>query len=309
MEILSTFILSRHTLRRPLYELIEFSDEIQNENWRDFSNTSFELTEKGIELEKELSKSLKSFLPEKIDNLIIHANSTPRTQETLRIVLENLLNIYDKDIEKYIDKFIFYSKDIPSEKVELDFEIDKLKLEKAKNEIIKFCENRFFYKLKESDDLLNIDLKVKPNGFSTIKGDISKYSKIADIILTEYYDGEKFDMDFLKTISYPKQICLDLISGICPYNLVPIKKLNKIYENTINSNNTLTVLVGHDTTINAFCKIHKIDINKLSSSLEKTPIGGKLVINKLSNNQIKAYYVYFDNLNFQKIIIDELKIN
>lgn len=303
MKILSTFILSRHSLRRPLYEMIYFKDLIQNSNFRDFSNVKEELTEKGIEIEKLASKGLLDFLPNEIKDMKLYINDTLRTKNTAKILFESLFN--EKiDPEKYIDSEAFYTFYNEEKEVSLNLNIDKNRLEDAKKALIDFSKKRNLDIFSKFDDLNKMSFKFKKNGFISLSGDISKYSKLADVILTEFYDGQDYELDFLEKIVYPKQLCLDIVSGTLPYSLRPLKKLSKIYDDTLKNDGTLSILVGHDSTINAFCSANNIDLSKLSRSIEKTPIGGKLVITKTEDLKKHVHYVYYDNISFDKIVVD-----
>lgn len=303
MKILSTFILSRHSLRRPLYEMIYFKDLIQNSNFRDFSNVKEELTEKGIEIEKLTARGLLPFLPKKINDIDIYINDTLRTKYTAKILLKEIL-MKEIDPEKYVDKEAFCTFYDEEKDINFNLDIDDLKLEIAKKELMNFALKKGLNIFNEDDNLKEMSLKLKNNGFVSINGAISKYSKLADVILTEFYDGQDYKLDFLAKIVYPKQLCLDIVSGIMPYCLRPLKKLNEIYYETMEGNAKLAVLVGHDSTINAFCSANNIDLNKLSRSIEKTPIGGKLVIVKTEDLKKHVYYVYYDNISFNKVIAD-----
>lgn len=284
--------------------MIDFADKIKNSMWLNFKDNGMQITNKGIDVENSLVSSLVQFLPLN-PKIKVVANNTKRTIETANVLSKHLI------IEDFvIDNFIFYNHNIDKEKSLLEVykylnSIDKEKLNKSKELIRKIALERGLDIFKKDFNIKEIG--IKDNGFIGYKGELVKYSKISDVLITEFYETGKGDLEKLKLIAYPKELSLNIVSGIKPYCRESIIYLIESLKKFFNSKSEINTLlyVAHDSTIMAFCKSLGIELN-LDRNLEPIPIGSKIIITQYEDKSMKYYIMYKDNIDFSDTIIKQI---
>lgn len=303
-----TFIFSRHTLRRPLFEYMSFVDKLNVNEFRDWSTENLEITKKGILVEKKLDEYLKKYLP-KDSKYSLNITNTNRTQETAKLIIKNL---YNEDINPkfYVNMNKFY--DIfPNSNI--DF----------KNKLIKILEDRYssldLKKLYSANEFLikfindnkksifnfenyNLGFDFRDSFLPIFSGEQYILFQLTDILYSEFYDGYFKDIDVINKIKYIKLADLELISktnGVCEYLAMPILKELYNFLFSFNKYNT-NILVGHDVNILAILKSLNIDYFEIDKAIEIAPIGSKIVISL--DEKIEIRLIYMDNYNFDEVV-------
>lgn len=320
MKIKKTVIFSRHGIRYPLIYKKQFIDLFGTDitNW-DFSDEQMGvLTDKGELLEHKFGIKLKKLLGNiDLDNIFV--NSMKRTYLTARSISLGL-NPY---------KIIKINTKIPDfSEMDLDFclRIDPTNTVKQKGEKI---DKNFMPIYTRMEELLKVKKGTISNlkttfhldeiGFLHVRGALKVATDICDLFILKYYEGfseneifvsDNFIED-MKFMAKAKDEFLDCIFADTDYQNVAIAN---VYDNVLlkelKSDNKDALIVGHDSNLSVIMSKLGINYKTNKNSLEKYPIGAKLIFKIYEDNSYDLYYTYFDyksmrDLNSKKDLIVE----
>ena len=142
------------------------------------------------------------------------------------------------------------------------------------------------------------------------------------LFILKYYEGfdqkEIFESDNfiedLKFMAKAKDEFLDCIFADKDYqNLAKSNVFDNILLKELKEENRNSLIVGHDSNLSVIMSKLGIDYKINENSLEKYPIGAKLIFKVYEDNSYDLYYAYFDyksmrDLNSKKdLIIEFLK--
>lgn len=296
MEIKKILIFSRHGLRYPL------SDNLNISNWE---YPVGDLTLKGSTMEYLFGQQLSKILNINDEKIYFLSNSMKRTYLTAKILAlafkpyENtIIDMKHKTFEITDDRFnlLLTNKEILDHSKSVDVDI-KLKKVYEKMEHILNLE-----KGKISDN--KTTLSVTENGFIFVDGALKMATDICDFFLLRYYEGFKQNDIFksndflndLKFMSTAKDEFLELLFSNKEYiNNSKENIYNLVKHELNNTDNKVSVIVGHDSNLATLMKMFDINYaypNKYS--IEKYPVGAKLIFKIFKDNSYEIYYSYLD---------------
>lgn len=325
MKLKKIVIFSRHGLRYPIIYKKQFIDYFGRDitNWNFSDEDMGALTDKGELLEHKFGIKLKKFLGTiNLDN--IFANSMKRTYLTARSISlgldpYNMLNIHTK---------------IPDfSEMDLDF---CMRLKNPKDDMVKqkgeTIDKKFYNLYTKMEELLKVKkgsisnvhttFSIDDSGFLHVRGALKIATDICDLFILKYYEGfdqkEIFESDNfiedLKFMAKAKDEFLDCIFADKDYqNLAKSNVFDNILLKELKEENRNSLIVGHDSNLSVIMSKLGIDYKINENSLEKYPIGAKLIFKVYEDNSYDLYYAYFDyksmrDLNSKKdLIIEFLK--
>lgn len=325
MKVKKTVIFSRHGLRYPLIfkkNFIEvFGKDITNWNFSDEKMGL--LTHKGELIEHKFGINLKNSL----DNFnleYIFCNSMERTYLTAKAISLGICPYKNNKIEYKYDDFSqmdydfclkiknFSSKIIDDMKIE---EIDKklLPIYTRMEELLKVEKGTI------SNKKTNIYLG--EDNFIHVRGALKIATDVCDLFILKYYEGfpenEIFEsnnfLEDLKFLAIAKDVFLDCIFANKDfYENSYSNVFDNILMKELKSDRKDALIVGHDSNLSLI--LSKLGINYTTNieSIEKYPIGAKLIFKIYEDNSYDLYYTYFKpeamrNLNNNEIILEYLK--
>ena len=298
MQVKKILIFSRHGLRYPLTNNSGIS------NWL-YEYRLGDLTYKGEIFEYLFGKKLKKMLNiYDEENILFISNSMRRTYLTAKILAQAIIPYKDSKINiKYknfdnIDyrfNFLLNNKNVYTN--EMTEKVDKrLKPVYDKMEEILSLE-------KGSISSCKTNILVKDDGFLSVNGALKRATYICDLFLIQYYEGFSKDKIFksdnfisdLKLMSKAKDEFLDLLFANDEF--ISNSKVNifdLVSKELFNYDNKVSVIVGHDSNLATLMK--KFNVNYVypnNISIEKYPVGAKLIFKIFYNNSYEIYYSYF----------------
>lgn len=324
MKIKKRVIFSRHGLRYPLFYrdilLKEFKKDVIK--W-DFSDEDMGiLTKKGEVIEYRFGQELKDMLNIKEDTSIhITSNSTKRTYLTAKLLSTAMFpyrNIEPeylyKDFSKLESKYniVFFDENILNH--DIPKEIDK-KLFPIYTKIEELLE------LKKGTITNNPTyIFIDDNGYTQVRGALRIATDLSDLCVLKYYEGFDYEDifksdNFIEDLRYildAKDQFLDMIFADKAYIEASQDHAFNIFKKEILNDKELSIVVGHDSNISTILSTLNIEYSRNEYTLEKYPIGSKLILEIFEDNTYKLYYSYFSyedirNTGFGKPIMELLK--
>lgn len=298
MQVKKILIFSRHGLRYPLTNNNGIS------NWL-YEYKLGDLTDKGELFEYLFGKKLKKTLNIQDDeNILFISNSMRRTYLTAKILSQaiipyknNEINMKYPDFTNVDDRFNFLVRDKNIHTSEMTEQVDKrLKPVYEKMEEILSLE-------KGSISYDKTNILVEDNGFLAVNGALRRATDICDLFLLQYYEGfpknEIFKsnnfMSDLKLMSTAKDEFLDLLFANDEFlDNSKVNICDLVGKELVNYDNKVTLIVGHDSNLSTLMK--KFNINYVypnNSSIEKYPVGAKLIFKIFDDNSYEIHYSYF----------------
>lgn len=298
MQVKKILIFSRHGLRYPLTNNSDIS------NWL-YEYKLGDLTDKGELFEYLFGKKLKKMLNiHDEENVLFISNSMRRTYLTAKILAQAIIpyknskiNMKHQDFNKVDDRFNFLVKNKNIYTNEMTEKVDK----RLKPVYDKMEEILSLEKGSISSDKTNI--LVEDDGFLVVNGAIRRATDICDSFLLQYYEGYSKDNIFksdnfisdLKLMTTAKDEFLDLLFANDEF--IDNSKVNICHlvgEELFNYDNKVTLIVGHDSNLSTLMK--KFNVNYVypnNISIEKYPVGAKLIFKIFDDNSYEIYYSYF----------------
>lgn len=307
MKLKKIIIFSRHGLRYPLIFKKQFIDIFNKDitDW-DFSDEQTGLlTPKGELLEHKFGIELKNIIGNvKLDN--IFANSMKRTYLTAKAIALGFNPYINLNISTKIPDFS-----------EMDFDFC-MRIKPQNYDIVKhekghIIDEKLMSVYTKMEDLLKVKkgtisnkkttFSLDDNGFLHVRGALKIATDICDLFILKYYEGfdekEIFDspnfIEDLKFMAIAKDIFLDCVFADKTYQDLSIANVfDNVLKKEINSNNKISLIVGHDSNLSLILSKLNIDYKTSKHSIEKYPIGAKLIFKIYEDNSYDLYYTYFD---------------
>lgn len=305
-KIMKTYVFSRHTLRKPLFQYMDFTDKLNKNNFHIWEDDDKEVTKKGVQVENELDKILKTYYPDVITNYMITCTNTSRTRETAMLIAKNTLNIkLDLDKITYPDKIFNV---VTSKKEDKFLKLLESTFKKLDNEDLKKANKNVFDELIKRDS--NFDMKEseisfsfqKDAGFPKYVGGQADLFHVTDIFYSEFYEG-KFPYEEIVKFRYNKEADLTLMSKIKGYaHYLSYKMLISIKDLLRTDFLDLDIYVGHDVNIVALATALELDVENLPNAVESAPIGTKFILTEVIEDEktyIEIHYLYMDSIKFK----------
>lgn len=305
MDIKKTIIFSRHGLRYPLIYKQQFIDLFGHDitDW-DFSDDEMGiLTKRGELLEHKFGIYFREFFKgKKIDS--IFSNSMRRTYLTARCIALGMMPYEDVQINTRLSGF---------KQMDLDFCLlfdNKKTVLQEKGPII---DKEFLPVYTKMEELLGVEkgtisdkkttFFIDDDKFLHIRGALKIATDICDLFILKYYEG--FDEDkifkstqFIKDIKFmsrAKDMFLDCVFSDKYYqDNANGNVYDKILKAELYSPNKFSLIVGHDSNLSLIFSKLGITYEPNERSIEKYPVGAKLIFNIFEDNSYEVYYTYFD---------------
>ncbi|WP_068267987.1 histidine phosphatase family protein [Caviibacter abscessus] len=296
MKIKKILIFSRHGLRYPL---------INNSSITNWEYPIGDLTLKGSTLEYLFGQHLNEMLDIKDEKIYFLSNSMKRTYLTARALAlafkpyeDTKINMKHNTFDITDDRFnlLLKNKEIINNS-KIDVIDEKLKT------IYETMEN--ILKLKKGTISNNKSvIWANEDGFILVDGALKIATDICDLFLLKYYEGFKKEDIFvsnkflsnLKLMSKAKDEFLELIFTNTDYiNNSKENIYNLVKDELSNIKNKVSVFVGHDSNLATLMKMFNIKYKYPNKySIEKYPVGAKLIFKVFEDNSYEIYYSYFD---------------
>ncbi|XP_049883868.1 glucose-1-phosphatase-like [Pectinophora gossypiella] len=325
-KLTQVLIISRHNVRAPLTLGLE---EVTPKIWPKWREEIGHLTSKGMLLESYMGEYFSQwFMKEGLFNkscpqeesVYIYANAVQRTRETARIFSENAFKNCNLKVNfkaNVTTDPVFHPvilndnetfKDIAVN--EMQKKLDELQLRDAYlklNKILSFneskiCKEKSFCNLAEAKDRVLFKIGEEPD----IYGPLHIGNVVVDNFLMSYYSGMPLKnigwgeiqpemWESLTRISKENQNVRFNTTSLGQHVAKPLLKV--MHEVLTNDKLKLTLLVGHDSNINSIIAAIGFKPFDLPNHFERTPVGGKLVFQKLYDKILNRYllkinYVY-----------------
>ena len=322
--------LSRHNIRSPLSSKGSALDTLTPHDWFEWSSDPSQLSMRGGTLETEMGQYFRKWLegeglfeenyqPE--DGAVrIYANSKQRTIATAQFFEAGLLPACNMDVEYHAD---FDTMD-PVFNPQLTYASDAYK--KAAEAEIRELFTSDIEELSDNYELLSdvIDLEEsddyksgKFSGFETddsefileegsepgVSGSLKTACTVSDALVLQYYEeadekkaafGHSLSYEDWKTISEIKDVYGDVLFSAPKVAVNVANPLLKEMKSELETNGRkFTFLCGHDSNISSVLAALNAEDYSLPKTIEKTPIGSKIVISKWKNTSDEEF-ISFD---------------
>lgn len=337
-------ILSRHNLRAPLVTKNSKLNQVTPHNWFDWQVNAGDLSLKGALLETSIGQYFRlyfinegffteNYLP-KENEVRFYANSFQRTIATAKYFSDGLFPVANIDIEY---KFgvnetdsVFLASNV--ENFNENY-FKRLKVEKEKSggeEILKKNLSEYAKTTEKILDFKNSpyakenkvknftaeDFKIGENPY--VEGNLRLAMTASDALLMQYYEtknlfGKNITETDLKNLANANYFGVNLIFEWRTWSTAHINPMLKlIREELSDENRKFTFLCGHDVTLAMVLSALGVEDYNLPESIEKmTPLGAKLVIEKIIGNDGKIYakinLVYQSTKQIENVEILDLK--
>lgn len=326
-ELEQVVVLSRHNIRSPLSGGDSLLGTITPYKWFDWSSSSSELSLRGGALETLMGQYFRKWLEsEKLipDNYMpgegevrIYANSKQRTIATARYFSAGFLPVYNEDVEYHMQ----FDKMDPVFNPVLTFVSDRY-VQDAKNQInamysdqIKGLKDNYklisdvidmksssAYKEGKVSDFTTDDLEIslKENAEPSVSGSLKNACTVSDALVLQYYEekdlrkaafNHSLTFDEWKAIGQIKDVYGDVLFS-APLVSVNVAHplLMEINKELKTDNRRFTFLCGHDSNISSVLSALEAEDYNLPQSIEKTPIGCKIVFSRWKNSEGEKFY-------------------
>lgn len=324
MKLKKIVIFSRHGLRYPLIYKKQFIENFGYDltNW-DFSDEDMgDLTEKGVLLEHKFGIDLQDKIEfKKID--YIFCNSMRRTYLTAKAIALGLTPYKTTKINTKIEDF---------SEMDTNFCLVLKATDIAKHEKAETIDKNLYPLYTRMEELLKVEkgsisskkttFYIDDTGFLHVRGALKLATDICDLFILKYYQGFKEEDIFespnfiedLKFMAKAKDVFLDCIFSDKLYqNYARANVYDNILKKELYSSNKLSLIVGHDSNLSLiFSKLGIDSYQTNEKSIEKYPVGAKLIFYIFEDNSYDLYYTYYDyetirNFGNKKPIMEFLK--
>ena len=313
--------LSRHNIRSPLSDKGSELDTLTPNDWFEWSSDPSHLSVRGGTLESEMGQYFRKWLEKEglfeenyqpHDGAVrIYANSKQRTIATAQFFEAGLLPAYNADVEYHAD---FDTMD-PVFHPRLTYVSDEY-IKDAEAEI-KTLYNSAIEDLSDNYELLSDVINLEESedyksgkfkGFVTndsefifkegeepnVSGSLKTACKVSDALVLQYYEeadpkkaafGHDLSDDDWKKISEIKDVYGDVLFS-SPKIAINVANplLSEIKNELSTDGRQFTFLCGHDSNLCSVLAALDAEEYCPPSSIEKVPIGAKLVMCKWTNN-------------------------
>ena len=313
--------LSRHNIRSPLSDKGSELDTLTPNDWFEWSSDPSHLSVRGGTLESEMGQYFRKWLEKEglfeenyqpYDGAVrIYANSKQRTIATAQFFEAGLLPAYNADVEYHAD---FDTMD-PVFHPRLTYVSDEY-IKDAEAEI-KTLYNSAIEDLSDNYELLSDVINLEESedyksgkfkGFVTndsefifkegeepnVSGSLKTACKVSDALVLQYYEeadpkkaafGHDLSDDDWKKISEIKDVYGDVLFS-SPKIAINVANplLSEIKNELSTDGRQFTFLCGHDSNLCSVLAALDAEEYCPPSSIEKVPIGAKLVMCKWTNN-------------------------
>ncbi len=319
-------VLSRHNIRAPLSGSGSALDKLTPHKWFDWSSNPSELSLRGGVLETEMGQYFRKWLeseglfPENYhpegESVRIYANSKQRTIATARYFTSGLLPTSPTSIETHVEfdkmdpvftpQLTFVSPEYNAAAEEQMRELIKAndaKLEKAYRlltEVIDMKDSEAWKdgsatEFKTGDTELILNELAEPG----MKGSLKTACSVTDALVLQYYEqadpvkaafGHELTAEQWRQLSEIKDIYGDVLftAPLVSVNVAhPL--LEEIEKEFKAGGREFTFLCGHDSNVGSVLAALGAQEYKLPGSIEKTPIGCKLVFSRWSDASGKKF--------------------
>ncbi|WP_081300092.1 histidine-type phosphatase [Gilliamella sp. Choc5-1] len=336
-------ILSRHGIRTPLQNTLEFLEQVTPFKWPKWQHPYGYLTTRGGALEVYFGHYLSQWLETHdiklsvtAPKIFVYANSLQRTVATAQFIIAGAYAGYDIAINhKYpIEKMdpIFdpsLRDDSPELKQAVLHDIEQTNQAESifKNlapayevlsDILDYRHSTLY--AKHQCPLADIPLKLhlEKNEEPALLGALAIGASAVDAFVLQYYSafpkehiawGRINDLAQWQQIVQLRNQYINLIchtKTLAKHSATPI--INTI-DNLMQQDNTVNLLVGHDSTIVSLLGALEFETYQLPKQFESTPIGGKVALQRfrhLSTGEyfFKAEYIYqsFEQLHNGQVL-------
>ena len=337
-------VLSRHNIRAPLSVKGSVLDSATPHTWFDWSGNASELSLRGGMLETAMGQYFrkwmenKGLIPENFrpqeDEVRFYANAKQRTIATANYFAAGFLPVADIDVltkQEYdkMDPVFNPQLTFVSEKYNADA-IAQMKTKlpdlseeyKLLKEVLDFEESEG-YKDGSVADHVNGDTQfvMELNAEPGLTGSLKTGTSLSDALVLQFYEeedtnkaafGHDLTIEQWKTISSIKDTFIDVLytTPLVSVNIAhPL--LKEIRSELKNEGRLFSFLCGHDSNIASVMGALGVKDFAAPSSIEsKTPIGSKLVFEKLEKDDeeyIRMSLVYnsYDQLRDISLLSDE----
>ncbi|CAG9794546.1 unnamed protein product [Diatraea saccharalis] len=325
LKLNKVFILSRHNLRTPLTDKLQHVTPFLMPKW---DTKSGFLTSKGFSLEEYMGEYFSDWLrKERLftdlcpsdDSVFLYSNVKQRTIETAKAFAKSAfkncnVTVYNKKsaVDPVFNPIITNTSEVFKElyTASMQKKLNNLNLEDAYIELDKIidiknseiCKKESFCDLIDNKDVILFSLGEEPNVF----GPLSIGNSLVDAFLMSYYSGARTeDIAWGKINSeeqWRKLLEITWENQNVRFNHtlandIARQMLNVLKSAFLEDNlaRKFTMLVGHDSNLNAIMAALRFKSYVLPGQYEKTPIGGKIVFQKWredTNEYLKVEYVY-----------------
>ncbi|MBR5914105.1 MAG: histidine-type phosphatase [Selenomonadaceae bacterium] len=319
-------ILSRHNLRAPLVTKNSALNEITPHNWFDWQVNAGELSLNGALLETSIGQYFRlyfvnqgffteNYVP-KENEFRFYANSFQRTIATAKyfsagmlpaanVNVEYKFNVNESDpiflaasVKDFNENYFSRLNDEKEKSGGEKLLAKKLSNYAVTTEKILDFKNSNYAKQNGVTKFSSEDFKIGENPY--VEGNLRLAMHSSDAILMQYYEdknsadsifGKKVSETDLKNIANTSYFGVNLIFEWNTWATAHINPMLKLIRDELNENNRkFTFLCGHDTTIAMVLSALDVEDYTLPESIEsKTPIGAKLLIEKLIGNDGREY--------------------
>ncbi len=310
-------VLSRHNIRAPLSGEGSALDTITPNKWFEWSAPASQLSVRGGILETEMGQYFRKWLEAEglfeqnyhpIDGAVrIYANSKQRTIATAQFFLAGLLPVANAEVEYHAEYdtmdpvfnpvFTYMSDDYSAD---IGEEIKKVYGKAMADLGDNYDLISEVIDVKESDDYKNgvfTGFDVGDSEFSfeegkepSVKGSLKTACQISDALVLQYFEepdpvkaafGHDLSEADWETISEIKDVYGDVLFSAPSVSVnVAHPLLEEIEKELTAEGRQFTFLCGHDSNLASVMSALEIQDYSLPGTLEKTPIGGKLVVSK-----------------------------
>lgn len=325
-KLQKVLILSRHNLRAPLVTKNSALNEITPHDWFNWQVNAGELSLNGALLETSLGQYFRlyfvnqgffteNYIPQE-NEFRFYANSFQRTIATAKYFSAGMLPAANVDVEYKFEVNgtdpVFLAANVENCN---EFYLSRLNDEKEKSGGEKLLAKKLSDYAVTAEKILDFKNSeyAKQNGvtkFSTedfkigenpyVEGNLRLAMHSSDALLMQYYEdknspdslfGKKVTEDDLKNLANTSYFGVNLIFEWNTWATAHINPMLKLIRDELNENNRkFTFLCGHDTTVAMVLSALEVEDYTLPDSIErKTPIGVKLLVEKLIGNDGRAY--------------------
>ena len=320
-------ILSRHNIRSPLSEKGSLLDRMTPYSWHEWSSSASELTLKGGVLETQIGQYFREYLENEglfpanyqpsQGEVRIYANAKQRTIATSNYFSSGLLPSFPAQIEVHapydtMDPIFFPRLTFVSSSY-AEASIAQIKEMFQKNinglednyqllsDVVDLRESKA-YQSKEVGDFRTDDLSISLSQGKepSMTGSLKNACSLSDALVLQYYEesdakkagfGRELSFQQWKDIAEIKDVYGDVLFS-APLVSVNVAHplLQTIADELHNEGRKFTYLCGHDSNISSVLASLDVEDYVLPSTLEKTPIGSKVVFNSFINDEGENFY-------------------
>lgn len=318
-------ILSRHGIRTPLQNTLEFLDQATSFTWPKWDHPYGYLTTRGGALETYFGHYLSqwleqqniSFSPEN-PQLFVYANSLQRTVATAQFLImgayaghditinhkypiEKMDPIFDPALEDNSPEF--------KQAVLNDIELEDKTHDIFKNlapayqilsDILDYKNSQLYATHQCALADIPQSLYFEKHQEPALLGALAVGICAVDSFLLQYYSAFPKDqiawgrIDSLEQWQQITQIRNQYINLICHTKTIADRAANKLIKmiNSLVANDQyqVSLLVGHDSTIASLLGALDFESYSLPNQFETTPIGGKVIFQRFCHRQTGQYY-------------------